>query len=345
VQTLSSVTGATLNVIARQPAQIWYLPEGYTGNNWATSILLQNPNNSTANVTVIYQVQGGTNVARTFQIDPNKRFTIQVHDSNDPNGLGPNKAFATYIASDQFIVIEHALYWNNFTGATDSVGVTLDSGSPNTSTTWYLAEGYTGSNFATSILLQNPNNAQAHVTVEYQIQGGSNVTRNLTIDPNKRFTIQVQDAGDPNGLGPGFAFATKITSDVGIVAERAMYWNNFTAGHDSIGASQPKTTWYLPEGYTGSNFATSILLQNPNNAQAHVTVEYQIQGGSNVTRNLTIDPNKRFTIQVQDAGDPNGLGPGFAFATKITSDVGIVAEHAIYLPNYVEGTDSIGYAP
>ncbi|MBN1288686.1 MAG: hypothetical protein JXA49_03510 [Actinobacteria bacterium] len=31
--------------------------------------------------------------------------------------------------------------------------------------------------------------------------------------------------------------STTVESDIPVVAERAMYWNNRTGGHDSIGAS------------------------------------------------------------------------------------------------------------
>ncbi|GEM_PF-6858876 len=38
------------------------------------------------------------------------------------------------------------------------------------------------------------------------------------------------------------------------VAERAMYWNNRSDGHTSIGSPSPDTEWYVPEGFTGSGF-------------------------------------------------------------------------------------------
>ena len=49
------------------------------------------------------------------------------------------------------VVCERAVYGNNRTWGTDSVGATAPA------STWYLAEGSTGGGMETYVLVQNPN--------------------------------------------------------------------------------------------------------------------------------------------------------------------------------------------
>ena len=119
--------------------------------------------------------------------------------------------------------------------ATTQVTLTLTE----PSFTWYLAEGYTGGSFDEWVLLMNPNSSQASVTVEYFTPGGTNnQTLNYFLDPNSRFTIHVDEI-------PGLEstdVSVKVTSDVPIIAERAMYWDaggaHWADGHVSVGVSQ-----------------------------------------------------------------------------------------------------------
>jgi len=103
-------------------------------------------------------------------------------------------------------------------------------------TTWYLAEGWTGGDFVTVILIANPNPDPAIVDVTYYVEGGSPIVRQHTVPANARYTINAGKAGQ---VGPGKGFSTKLESDQPIVVERAMYWGNYNGGHDTIGVSEP----------------------------------------------------------------------------------------------------------
>lgn len=103
--------------------------------------------------------------------------------------------------------------------------------------TWYLAEGYTGGSFTTYILIQNPNDSTATVNVTYMISGSSNVSKQYTVGPNTRYTINAN-----NEIGTGKSFSTKVTSNQNIIVERAMYWDgggiHWVEGHCSSGIIQ-----------------------------------------------------------------------------------------------------------
>ena len=65
-------------------------------------------------------------------------------------------------------------------------------------------------------------------------------------------------------------------------AERSMYFNyeGILGGSASIGVPSARNNWYLAEGYTGGDFDTWVLVQNPGTNDARVTMKFQLQGGS-----------------------------------------------------------------
>ncbi|MBP9041000.1 MAG: hypothetical protein KBF64_04415 [Anaerolineaceae bacterium] len=208
---------------------------------------------------------------------------------------------------------------------------------------WYLAEGYTGNNTNTFILIQNPGDSVAQICVSYMLQGGGVKLKKIEVNPKSRYTIAAQD---PDQVGVGYAFSTKLASSQAIIVERAMYWPNgdgTQGGHATTGVTSPATEWYLAEGYTGQNFQTFILIQNPNNEAAEIEVTYMPDEGENIVKNLTVAGNSRYTIV---AHDPNPEGPGIgldkAFATRVVSTNGqpIVVERAMYFGN--EGHEAMG---
>ncbi|MBU4391611.1 MAG: hypothetical protein KJ907_05480, partial [Actinobacteria bacterium] len=110
-----------------------------------------------------------------------------------------------------------------------------------------------------------------------------------------------------------------------VVAERAVYWDHRTGGHDSVGVTNPSTTWYLSEGSTGEGFETWVLVQNPNNTEAEVVVTYMTPSGPVSGPCATISANSRQTFNVGDTV------PGeWEVSTRVTSDQPVIAERAMY---------------
>ncbi len=310
---------------------VWYLAEGYTGAGFGTYILIQNPNPVATDVTVTYMLQGGGIETRTITVPGNSRYTIVAQDAGQ---VGPDRAFSTRLESQRPIIVERAMYWPNGDG---TVGGHVATGITEPSTTWYLAEGYTGAGFGTFILVQNPNAVDANVTVTYMLQGGGVEARSISVPANSRYTIV---AHDPAQLGVDRAFSTKLESDQPIIVERAMYFAN--EGHAAGGLTSSATTWYLAEGYTGAGFGTYILIQNPNPADATVTLTYMLQGGGTETRSVVVPGNSRYTVVAQD---PAQVGVDRAFSTRLVSDQPIIVERAMYWPNGASssgGHDSAG---
>jgi hypothetical protein len=106
-------------------------------------------------------------------------------------------------------------------------------------TTWYFAEGYTGTGFDQYLTILNPNDTAASIKLTYLIAGGSAVERTLAVAPASRVTVPVHDAAR-NGVGRGQEVSTIVesTNGVGVIAERPIYFTyrgsiTATGGHAS----------------------------------------------------------------------------------------------------------------
>ena len=115
-----------------------------------------------------------------------------------------------------------------------------------------------------------------------------------------------------------------------------MYWSNRLEGHNSIGCTTPDRTWYLAEGST-RGFEEYVLLANPTENPAHVTLTFMKNDGATSTLGTTIAGLSRLTVRVND------LVPDAEVSVKVTSsDQPLMVERAMYWSNRRGGTDSIG---
>ena len=118
--------------------------------------------------------------------------------------------------------------------------------------------------------------------------------------------------------------STKVTSSEPVVAERAMYYNNRTCAHDSIGVTAPDYDWYLAEGSTAGGFETWVLVQNPGGDTASVDLNFMTDEGLQGGPNLQIAGGSRESVNVADYVQTYNV------STKVTSSEPVVAERAMY---------------
>ncbi|MBN2167661.1 MAG: VCBS repeat-containing protein [Actinobacteria bacterium] len=324
--------GGTDSAGAQEPADTWYLAEGYTADNFDEYVLVQNPGSSAVNVTMTFMVEGGSPQTAGFNIAPQSRFTLNVKDIP---GL-QNACVSTKVEASGDVICERSMYfnYNGNVGGHNAMGVSEPAGQ------WYLAEGYTAQSYDTFVLIQNPGNSQAKVELNFLRSDGHQYKQKLTLPAMSRKTIKVDDV-------PGFEAAevsTEVTSDKPVIAERAMYFNSNgrDGGHDSTGVSEPAQSWYLAEGYTGGSFDTYILVMNPQNEKISVKATFMRSDGHVHSENRELLPRSRYTIHV------DGI-PGFENAEVSTLIEGlggpVIAERAMYFiynDAYPGGHDSTG---
>ncbi len=293
-----------------------------------TFVLVMNPNRQPAKVEVSFQGEDGEARSFTYQVASASRFTVPVR-----NTVGSG-SYSVQLKSDLPVLAERAMYFDyaGKKGGSDSIGT------PSPSNTWFFAEGYTGGDFDTWVLLQNPNESAATVTLNFMRPDGQVITRRVSVPARRRHTVSVDSI-------PGLEntdVSTQVTSDLPIVAERAMYFNfaGRSGGHNTIGARTLREEWYLAEGYTGGNFDLYLLLFNPGADPSRVTLSFMRPDGQAAEKSVVVPAHARFTLHVDDV-------EGFQsteVSTQVRASRPVVAELAEYFVfgNLADGNSSIG---
>jgi 5'-nucleotidase/UDP-sugar diphosphatase len=324
----------SIGVTTPSPAPEWYLAEGSTGGGMETWLLVQNPYDSAAHVNIVFQTDAGPVAPADLQgvtLLPNSRATFNL-----AQWVPDNYNVSTYVeAEDGLIVCERAMYGGNRTWAHDSIGT------PVLGFDWYLAEGSTDGGMETFVLVQNPTDADVHVDIAFQTDAGEVAPPDLqgvTIPAQSRRTFKVNDWVTNYNVS-----TYVVATDGAVVCERAMYGDNRTWAHDTVGSPVFDNQWYLAEGSTDGGMETFVLVQNPDDTDAQVNITFQTDTGKVAPPNLQgviIPANSRRTFKVND------YVTTFNVSTMVEATTGwVVCERAMYGNNRTWAHDSIGYAP
>jgi hypothetical protein len=306
---------------AAGPGRNWYLAEGSTAGGMETWVLVENPNREAARVTVHYMTPNGPVEGPVVRMRPRSRRTINVADTV-PNAW----EVSTRVTADRPVVVERSMYGAGRVWAHDSVG------SDKLSRTWYLAEGSTGGDTETWILVQNPNSASARVTLTYMTTKGLIAGPTAVLRPMSRKTFFAADTV------PGrWSVSTRVTSDRPVVAERAMYGNGRTWAHCSRGSPTVAANWFLPEGCTAGGMETWVLVQNPLHPDAEVHLTFMTPSGPVNGPSAVLKPGTRATFNVADTV-PNA----WEVSTRVDADKGVIVERSTYGPGRVWANGSVG---
>ncbi len=317
---------AHASVGVTSPQKTWYLPEGCSAFGFETWLLIQNPGTSDATATVTYMIEGEE--AKTFEkeIPASSRKTFSMKDD-----IGEKNA-SIKVDSNVPVIPERAMYRNSRREGHDSIGTTTPA------TDYYLAEGTTAWGFTTYVLVQNPNNSSADVTITYMTPSGPKAQPTFQMPANSRKTIKVND------VEPGTDLSTKVHGSAPIICERAMYWGEGTdlgeACHDSIGMPSAHTTFYLPDGQTSEGHETWTLVQNPNDTDVQVEIAYMTpngQGNAVFTETIAASSRKTFSMAAKGIS-----GRASVMVTSKTTGKKIMCERAMYWNSRGAGTDTIG---
>ena len=176
-------------------ARQWYFAEGSQGF-FRTYFLLLNPHAVETVAHVTYLLEGEPAVQRDYPMAATSRLTV---DAGDDAALA-NRSFGAVVTFDMPGMAERAMYFGEspfFSGGHATAGVTAPA------TSWFLAEGATGSFFDTFVLIANPNSDPAALTVTYLPEGGAPVVKAKTLAGNQRLTINIagEDAALANAVG------------------------------------------------------------------------------------------------------------------------------------------------
>jgi hypothetical protein len=312
----------------------WYFAEGAQGF-FSTYFLLVNPHDTANAAHVTYYRENAPPIVRDYPLGPNARFTIDASADADL----VDQAFGAQVVFDRPGVAEHAMYFGAapiWTGGHASAGATTPS------TRWFLAEGATGSYFTTFVLLANPNDEDASVTLRYlPAAGGTSsatpVTRTFTLPARQRATRNI--AAEDDSLASAAA-ANEVDATRPIVIEGAQYWPNpqWFEAHNSFGVTAAGTRWGLAEGRVGGaeGYQTYVLLANTGTSDAGVTLTFLHADGTTVTKGVTVPAASRVNVAIAGARSDVPELAGESFGALIEAMQPIVVERSMY--NNANGT-------
>lgn len=316
-------SGGHASTAALDKATEWHLPEGSTGGSFETWILLLNPGTTAANVKLSFCTENGKKEGPSITVPPGTRKTVNAAE------FAPGMwSVATEVESNVPVVAERAMYWDTRKAGHASMGSRFKD------TEWELAEGSTGGSFETWVCIENPGEEETGVKIEYLTENGKVNGPEFTMKPYSRRSVNAAETV------PGvWSVSTHIESDKPVVAERAMYWNNRTGGHASLGSTSPSATWSVPEGCTAGGFETWILVENPGDSDAVVHLWYLTDGKTISGSEAVIKAESRATFNVGDSVPGN-----FNVSTEVTCNRPVVVERAMYWNGRREGHSSAGVA-
>jgi subtilisin family serine protease len=292
---------------ARQPSKAWYLAEGSTVVPFETWILVLNPNPVPTLVQMHFLTEDGSVVDHTELLPAMGRKSVYV------NALFTRSGFATQVTSDQAIVVERAMYFDNGQGGHDTLA-TAEPGK-----TWFMAAGASRVGFDTWLLLENPGSAPATVKVAFMTDSGTIVNQPMFVLPHSRTSLYT----DP--LVPGAAYGMRIDSDQPIVAERAVYFDSGRSGYAAAGVAAPANEWFLPEGGTTGSFEEQLAVLNPQDQPVNVQVDFRTQDSdSPQSQRFNVGPTSRLTVDINPSVQDTNV------ALHVISDRPIVVERVSY---------------
>jgi hypothetical protein len=269
-------------------------------------------------------------------VPPRSRLTIPV------DAVAPELAstdLSGIVTSTLPIVVERAMYLNlpgqPFGAGHESAGVTAPA------TSWFMAEGATGSFFDLFVLIENPGTQAATVQVDYLRPSGPPLTKTYAIAPQSRFTIYVDDEQIPAGSGQRPLASTPVamrvtsTNGVPIIVERSMWWPQpqWYEAHDAPATTVTGTSWALAGGFVGgpTSAETYVLIANTAATAGTARVWVCLETAQCLGQDFSLPAESRTNVPIGTLF-PGAAGQRFSIHVQSLGDtpVPIVVERAMY---------------
>ncbi|MFN8061782.1 MAG: DUF5719 family protein [Vicinamibacterales bacterium] len=312
------------------PSATWYLAEGATHSGFSLFYLLQNPSGTPATVDVEFlRPSPAPPLVRTYVVAPHSRSTVWVNQVAPE--LAATDVSAVVTATNNVpIVVERSMYLTargqTFAAGHESAGVTAPRD------VWRFAEGATGPFFDMFLLVENPSAQSADVLATYLLPSGDTIERRYEVPPRSRFNIWVD-------AEPGLedtALSTTLTSSVGIVAERSMWWPGASPtwheAHNSPGATSVGPKWAVAQGEVGGprSQSTYLLVANVSSFAGLARVTLMYEDGRTESRDFPLPAHSRTNVEVGAEFAANGKRFGAVVESMGSSPAQLVVECATY---------------
>ena len=181
---------------------------------------------------------------------------------------------------------------------------------------WYFAEGSSADGDVTTLDILNPHERDVEAIVSLIPDGGTLVSRNLTLGARTQQSVLLND------ILPGQRFAITLVASEPVVAERTTLTS---AGAAAIapGIATLERRWLFAEGSTLAGYRTTLALFNPWPQQIGVTLRVLSEDGTSLDRQYTVDGQSRRIVALND------IAPDLPFAMEVLAERPVAVERII----------------
>ncbi|MDY6794674.1 MAG: IPT/TIG domain-containing protein [Actinomycetota bacterium] len=340
--TVSSYGGIS-NPVNFDAVRELYFAEGCTREGFSEWLSIQNPSKEEIEISALYMMPNGITSQKSYLVPETSRISVNVNEA-----VGPGKDVSVKLWAAGDFYAERPMYFiykegiGGYSWADGHVAAGVSAPRKN----WYFAEGCTRTGFEEWLCIQNPNDSEVRVGIDYISGGSYTAHKDYNAPANSRISVFVN--GD---MGPGQDVSSHVYCDLPIVVERPMYFEyhptfnagNWPGGHNVIGVDSPQKNWYFSEGCTRPGFETWLCIQNPNDNNANLTINYATNKGD-IVKEYVVPANSRYTLNFN-----RELGQDLDIACLVLSDENIICERPMYFnysgmgaPGWTGGTDVLG---
>lgn len=316
--------GPSLTPCASAASRTWYFAEGITTRDASAVVSLLNPFPDDALVDMRFMTEEGqvTPEDLTGLTVPGR--SLMAVDLAEHVQRREEVATSIEVRTGRLV----AARLQAFDGTNGREGTSMALGAPSPGEVWYFPDGFVSDDVDERIQLFNPASTEASIQIDLTIAGGSAEPLLLVVPPESRLTVA---AGDESRIPKDepHSLVVRELNGVGIVAERSIDASRSGGPQGTayaLGARLTARRWVLAAGQTGDDTLAQLVVLNPSDSTARISVSLLNSGSEFAVASLQdveIGPGERWSANL---GDSLREGP---LPLVVTATQPVVVERAL----------------
>ena len=286
VVTTAATLGDSVSPCTSSASSTWYFAEGVTTRDASEVLLALNPFPDDAVVDVVFSTEEGivTPQALTgLSVRGQAMTSIRVGEFVQRR----EAVSVSLIARTGRLVVGRV---QTFDGTSARKGVSVALGAAAPGPVWYFPEGLVAEGQSERFHVYNPSRQEAQVEVAIALEAGEAEPLRLTVPRESRLTVvAAEESRIPKGV-PHAVTVTTVDGSPDVVVERAVDGSApspRTGVAVTLGARLPATRWATAAGAADDSTDQWVVVQNPGDRTARVTVNVLADGAALPVGNLS----------------------------------------------------------
>ena len=317
--------GDSVSPCASSASASWYFAEGVTTRDASEVLLALNPFPDDAVVDVVFSTEEGTVSPQALTgllVRGQALTTINVGEFVQRR----ESVSVSLVARTGRLVVGRLQV---FDGSGGRKGISVGLGAASTGPVWYFPEGLVSDGLDERFLIYNPSRTEAQVELALALDSGEAEPLRLTIPRESRLTVV---AAEESRIPKGVPHAVTVRSLEGpeVVVERAVDGaapSSRTGVSIALGARMPAERWATAAGAADDNTDLWVVVQNPGERPALVTLNVLADGAAVQIGNLA---NIEVPAGQRRAFHVNALLKRATTPILLTATAPVVVERDIY---------------